>query len=300
MGCDAHVLKNFIIRFTKGKESKIDEVNKLGQILYEIVKVNAPYLVDRIEDAEVRNDIEELVDFNGKIEYNILNEARLLSATENIDKTIITSSLMRRYQIGEQKANDLLKNIDFEKYIRAINNDFEKLDFTQVNFRFQIPISLAVLTHITRHRTHDILIPDFVPVHNLEYYKIPPTIKDVEGFKEIFKRNWKEYNWFVSHGCRLEDLVYFHLSGNMVNIVTNMNGKALQWFCRLRRCNKAQWEIRGIANQMQKLVSEKSEYFSKILAPDCEVLRTCQEGKESCGKLEILLAKDNKLENTYV
>jgi len=104
----------------------------------------------------------------------------------------------------------------------------------------------------------------------------------------------------MEQGCKAEDLVYFHLSGNMVNIVTNMNGKALAWFCRLRRCNKAQWEIHNIANQMQKLVSEKSEHFSKILAPDCEVFRTCQEGRESCGKLEVLLEMDRKVMGTQM
>ena len=94
-------------------------------------------------------------------------------------------------------------------------------------------------------------------------------------FDKIFERNAQVYEELRNKGVREEDLVYLHLSGNMVNIVTNMDGKTLAWILRLRRCNKAQWEIRQIADQMQQLVSEVSHYYPQILGPDCEVKNIC-------------------------
>lgn len=303
MGCDARVLKNIIIRLTKGKESKISEVKELGNILYEIVKKHVPYLVSSIELAKVDSSIENyLKEKSIKPNYNILEKVSLLSYTKDVDQTIIISSLMRIYQVDEKEARRMLNKLTKEDsnfisgYIKAINNDFEKLDFTQVNFRFQIPISFAVLTHLTRHRTHDLLIPDFVPVNNLDYYKTPASIKKFNDqyFNNVFKKNKEIYEYFKKQGICDEDLIYFHLSGHMVNVVTNMNGKTLGWITRLRRCTKAQWEIRNISDQLYKLVSEKSEYFSKILGPDCEVKCFCSEGKESCGKIDLIVKKVNK------
>ena len=187
------------------------------------------------------------------------------------------------YEIAEKIYEEKIKDdINYQKdLMKTINEDFDRLPLTQVNFDFQIPVSLAVLTHITRHRTHDILVPDFVPIGNLNYYLTPPTIKKNanEYFEEIFKTNVKVYEKFKKMGVRDEDLIYFYLSGNLVNIATNMDGKTLAWILRLRTCNKAQWEFRNIANQMKELVGEVSTYFSEILGPDCVVKGYCPEGK---------------------
>ncbi|MCL2740380.1 MAG: FAD-dependent thymidylate synthase [Oscillospiraceae bacterium] len=293
MGCDARVLKNIIIRFTKGKESAIAEVRELGEVLKKIAEESAPYLIDIIDNATPKFIIDKMA----KVDYNIIDEVKLLSHTPDVDNAIITSSLMRTCQLDEAQAAAMMAGMDAEEYINEINEDFEQLDFTQVNFRFQIPISLAVLTHITRHRTHDILVPDFLPINNLEYFKTPPSIKNVAEFKEIFAKNKAVYDWFVAGGAAPEDLVYFHLSGNMVNIVTNMNGKALAWICRLRRCTKAQWEMRDIANQFYKLAAGKCEHYAKVLAPDCETKKFCGEGKESCGRLEVILNREKVAES---
>lgn len=300
MGFDAHVVKNLIVRFTKGKESKIDELRELGERLLEIVKERASYLLDSIDKAEINQGIREKID--EKIEtpdYEILDGVKLINYTKNIDRTIFTSALMQTYKISSSDALKIYKQVisKDDKYqtelMKTIGLDFDRLPLTQVNFQFQVPISYAVLTHITRHRTHDILVPDFVPIGNLRYYKIPPKAeKQFKGyFSLIFERNVQVYEELRNMGVRQEDLIYFHLSGNMVNIVTNMDGKTLAWILRLRRCNKAQWEIRGIADQMQQLVSEVSHYYPQILGPDCEVKGICLEGKESCGKVKHLQKK---------
>ena len=87
---------------------------------------------------------------------------------------------------------------------------------------------------------------------NLDNYMIPDSIKanHEDEYREIFKNNKLMMEYFKEQGVREEDLVYFYLSGNACNIYTTMNGRMLEWFSRMRTCNKAQWAIKKIADQM--------------------------------------------------
>lgn len=298
MGIDAHVFKNLIVRLTKGKESNIAELRELGEKLYEIMEQYVPYLKNIIDKAEVPNKdlvAELLDDYVDDSSYEILGNVELLSASNDVDKQILLSTLMRVYGFDYNKAlayyekvlaNDLELQKELMKKILVNGKD----ELKQVNFRFQVPISLAVLTHITRHRTHDLMVPDFVPVRDLTKYKTPASVsaKAKEKYDEIYRINQEMYEKFKNAGVCDEDLIYFYLAGNMLNIVTNMDGATLSHIARLRICTKAQWEIRGILTQMRDLVREVAPVYATILGPDCEVFRECHEGKESCGKIKVL------------
>ena len=52
MGVNTHVLKNMIIKFTKTKYAKIQEVRELGEKLYEIAKEKVPYIIPAIDAVE--------------------------------------------------------------------------------------------------------------------------------------------------------------------------------------------------------------------------------------------------------
>lgn len=306
MGMDAHVVKDLVIKFTKTKYAHIDEVREFGEKLYDIVKVNMPYLVDVIEkyDASKADSVDEFLD--EKVEnrtYEVLDKPKLISHTNHVDDVILASALMRRYQYTFEEAVDTIakisvKNPDFkEELMKKIAFDGDKLELTQVNFQFQVPLSWAILTHLTRHRTHHILVPDFVPVGDLMQYKTPPIIKGkcASKYDEIFEQNKAMYDKFKEAGVRDEDLVYFTLSGNMVNVVTNMDGKTLAHILRLRECTKAQWETRDMAVGMHKEITENvpdAKYFDRVLGPTCVTQGICNEGKECCGRILALQKKE--------
>ena len=88
-----------------------------------------------------------------------------------------------------------------------------------------------------------------------------------------------------------EDLIYFYLGCQMLNVMTTINGRTAQWICRLRCCNKAQWQIRNIAKEMAKQIKEVSPLFGKGLGATCVTDFICNEGKESCGLIQSLLEK---------
>ncbi len=299
MGIDAHTLKDMIVKFTKTKYANIQELKEFGERLYEIAKIKVPYIIEEID--KIKPKYEDNVDVylaqNIKNrEYKILTAPKLLNSTTNVDDAILISAIMRRYQYDYEYATRVYqelcrKNPNFKlELMQKIAFESDQLELTQASFEFQIPLSFAVLTHLTRHRTHDIVIPDFVPIVDLLQYKTPPKIKNIcqEEFHKVFELNNEMYHHFKEdYGVCEEDLIYFILSGNMVNIVTNMNGKTVKHILGLRECTRAQWETRDMAIGMHKEIDTlpDAQIFSKVLGPTCTTQGYCKEGKRSCGRI---------------
>lgn len=68
-------------------------------------------------------------------------------------------------------------------------------------------------------------------------------------------------------------------------IVVTMNVRSLFNFFRHRCCNRAQWEIRDVANEMLKLCLQVAPHIFKHAGPSCVVTGKCPEGKMTCGKI---------------
>lgn len=305
MGMDAHTLKDLIIKLTKTKYSEITELNELGSELYNICKESIPYVCESVDNTkkDTNDYTQDILDKHiTNKDYKVINKPTLLSYTYDIDNKIIASAIMRRYQFDYIRALNIAKQLDNEtkkKIIKSIGNSKDKLELTSVNFTYQVPISFAVLTHLTRHRMHDVITPDFAPVVNLGEYKVPPKVKSIclDEYNKVFLENKKMYEHFKNdYNIREEDLVYFTLSGNMVNVVTNINGKTLKHILSLRECNKAQWEIREVVKGMHnelKSINEASIYET-LLGPSCETDLYCKEGRECCGKIDAILKRELK------
>lgn len=297
MGIDAHTLLDMIIKFTKTKYAKIKEVNELGNKLYEIASIYTPYLIPYIDLVPVNyNDsVDEYL--AGKIErenYKILDRVKLLNSSNNIDDTILASAIARRYEYDYDKSLELYKKVfdndDIKlEFMKHIAFDSDKLELSQVNFTFQIPVSYAVLTHFERHRTYKFLLDDFTHVDSMQYKK-PPRIK-AEDYSSSFIDSNNIKDLFKKYGVRDEDLIYFTLAGNMTNIVANMDGWTVRHILELRECTKAQWETRAIAHDIHKEIDnlKHAKIYSKILGSTCMTQGICNEGKESCGKIKLFL-----------
>ncbi len=306
MGLDARQLEKMIISYKYGPLSKIQEINEFGNKLYEIAKQYIPYLVEGIEKQEKSEEdpFEYMENVKSRPEIKIQEKAKLVSYTPNPDDIILKSSIMYHYQCSEKEAENILEEsgkIDSkykQKSMNIILHKPENRELEQVSFTFQIPISLSILTHITRHRMHSLLVPEFLPMWNMNNYIIPATIKQNDELEKIFKeaqvKNVKVYEEFKEDGVAQEDLIYFYLGCQMLNIVTTMNGRTLQWILHLRCCNKAQWQIRKIANEMASQVKEVAPLLGKGLGPTCITDLYCNEGRESCGLIDKLLEKANK------
>lgn len=306
MGLDGTSLVRMILKLTKGKCSKITELKELGEKLYETAKVRAPYIIELVEkeNAKPYSEIDQILNkINVAKDYELVDEPVMISHTKDIDETLFVNALARIYSLEYDKAREIynqqiIDNDELKKSLmKAIFEDSEHEDLKQINLRFQLGIPFAILTHYTRHRRLSLSIPDFFPNVDLTKYITPPSIKNSQMndfYHDVFKKNLDMYRKFKNLGICSEDLVYFTLSGNAVNVIINFDGEAFRWICRLRECSKAQWCIRQGVTKMHKEVSKVSKYFASNLGPDCVTKHFCGEGKESCGRINNILEKMKK------
>ena len=305
MGCDANELLNMTSDMLYGSISHIDEVHELGEKLATMIKKYVPYLeraLNNEQDKEYYNDtLGFLDDLVKKVDINkasLLDKVYMTDYTTDLDLKVLVSTLMARYQYSYDEAEKLLHQlVDCNKNIKrdimkSILRKKNQRELEQATYTFQIPISLAVLTHLTRHRMHSLMIPDFTSF-NLENYITPETVASnhKNEYDEIFANNKSMRDYFKSQGVRDEDLIYFLLSGNACNVTTTMNARNLEWISRMRCCNKAQWEIRNIANQMVDYAKEVSPLIGECLGPTCQVLGYCPEGKDSCKNRGVVIKR---------
>ena len=308
MGLDARELEKLIISLVSGHLSKINDLKDFGNELLSITREYVPYLTDSIDKEMEKNtddtSFKYLEDLCPRPEIKVIDKPKLISYTPDSDDVIINSSIMYHYQCDKNTANSIVekainKDSSFkEKFMNIILNKNESRELEQVQFTFQIPISLSILTHLTRHRTHSLLIPEFTPLWDFNNYITPATIsanKDcLKLYTEAVKKNIQVLEEFKSAGVIEEDLVHFYLGCQMLNVVTTLNARTAQWICRMRCCNKAQWQIRNIAKEIARQIKDVSPLLGRGLGSTCVTDLVCNEGKECCGLINTLLSQNNK------
>ena len=89
-----------------------------------------------------------------------------------------------------------------------------------------------------------------------------------------------------------EDARFVLPNASETKMVMTMNARELLHFFSLRCCYRAQWEIREVAWQMLKLVSQVAPNLFEKAGPNC-IGSGCTEGVKSCGRqAEVRKMKD--------
>lgn len=71
--------------------------------------------------------------------------------------------------------------------------------------------------------------------------------------------------------------------GCQTRLFVTMNARELFHFFNLRCCNRAQWEIRKMADLMLFKVRDVAPHIFRKAGPPC-LVGPCPEGKMSCGR----------------
>ena len=82
----------------------------------------------------------------------------------------------------------------------------------------------------------------------------------------------------------IEDARFVLPNACTTKMIVTMNARSLQNFFRHRCCNRAQWEIRELAERMRALCVEAAPHLFRHAGPPC-LSGPCPEGKMSCGKM---------------
>lgn len=230
-------------------------------------------------------------------EFSIASAAKLCYSPSSISEL--------RDNLTEEKASqfvDMLSTIGHESPIE------------HASFTFGIEgVSRALLAQITRHRMASFSVKSQRYVHEGSFeYVTPPEIENIPEAKAIYDEimaedqakydklteilKEKHIKTFLSEGLdektatkqaekkAIEDARFVLPNACETQMIMTMNARSLMNFFKHRCCNRAQWEIRDVANQMLELVLEVAPNLFKNAGPAC-VSGKCPEGKMTCGKM---------------
>ena len=240
-------------------------------------------------------------------------KVELLEHTPNPERVIAAAAKLCYSPVG---VDDILGKMTPEKsesFIDMLTEIGHESPVEHVTFTFAIEgVSRSLLAQITRHRlaSYSVQSQRYVAKENFEYI-IPPEIEKIPAAKELFieamendRETYRKLNDILSkvHEERLldmgkdeaeaskaakkkaqEDARYVLSNACDTKIIVTMNVRSLYNFFKLRCCERAQWEIRALAEEMLKLVKKVSPILFKNAGPSC-VKGKCTEGNMSCGK----------------
>lgn len=141
------------------------------------------------------------------------------------------------------------------KSLRAALASGHESVLEHVSFTFRIEgLSRAALAQLTRHRlaSFDVESQRYVKLEDVRMV-MPDSIARSEFLQEAevcLTGSMDLYKRMVAAGIPPEDARYVTPQAVVTNLLVTMNARELRHFFRLRCCNRAQWEIRGVADAM--------------------------------------------------
>lgn len=236
----------------------------------------------------------------------------LVSHTPEPEKVIASAAKLCYSKVG---AEEILEGLTDEK----VNNFLDMLvsmghesPIEHVSFTFAAEGVSRVLTHqLVRHRiaSYSQQSQRYVKLDQFEFI-MPPSISGNDEAKDLFIKIMEEdqnaynkitdilykahYEKLIQEGkneksaarlaekTSIEDARYVFPNACETKIVFTMNARTLMHFFRHRCCQRAQWEIRELADKMLELVKETAPILFKNAGPNC-LKGTCPEGSMSCG-----------------
>ena len=217
-------------------------------------------------------------------------EVKLLRHTPEPEKTVAMSARLCYSPIGAAQLEEKMSDEQAAKLVRKLVEMGHFSTLEHVTFTFAIEGVSRVLTHqLVRHRiaSYSQQSQRYVKEHDFETI-MPPTIAARPEAKARFEQLMTDiqtmYNEFTEEfGIPAEDARYVLPNAAETKIVATFNVRSLMNFFSLRCCNRAQWEIREVAEQMLALVKPIAPTIFAKAGPGC-VSGPCPEGRMTCGK----------------
>lgn len=164
-----------------------------------------------------------------------------------------------------------------------------------VSFTFAVEgVSRTLLAELTRHRIASFSVQSqrYVSMAEGFGYIVPPSIEALgpEAVKEYAQQMETIQGWYVGWQQRLgndgekanQDARFVLPGACETRLIFSMNARELLHFFALRCCQRAQWEIRAMAEEVLALAYEAAPALFEMAGPGC-VAGACPEGKRTCG-----------------
>ncbi len=239
----------------------------------------------------------------------------LLAHTPDPERTVAFAAKLCYSSSGIEDLRDGLTEEKISSFVKMLADMGHESPIEHVSFTFGIEgVSRACTHQLVRHRlaSYSQKSQRYVTEGAFEYI-VPPEIADNKEALELFKATMdadqkaydelaallkeKHTKTFLAQGLdeksasrmaekkAIEDARFVLPNACETKIVVTMNARTLMNFFHHRCCNRAQWEIKEVADLMLKEVSAVAPNLFKNAGPSC-VSGACPEGKMTCGKIK--------------
>lgn len=194
-------------------------------------------------------------------------------------------------------ASEILKDMTEDKAGRLTrmvvkNNHHSTIE--HVSFTFAIEgISRACSHQLVRHRiaSYSQQSQRYVKANSFKQKLIVPnSIKVDQRANAIFRYVTDiiadGYNELLLLGIPAEDARFILPNAADTKIVVTMNARSLLHFFEERCCQRAQWEIRELANMMLAECRKVAPVLFEKAGPSCVAKGFCKEGNHGCGRMK--------------
>ncbi len=223
----------------------------------------------------------------------------LLRHTPEPEEVVAMAAKLCYSPANVEELKDKIEAKDQTAFVEKLATIGHLSPIEHVTFTFGIEgISRACSHQLVRHRvaSYSQQSQRYVREESFDYI-VPPSIREVPEARQEFEQFMAEAQAkYTAILKRLEargltgeagnqDARYILPNAAETKIVVSMNARELLHFFRVRCCNRAQWEIRAMAERMLDLVKNIAPTIFGKSGPGC-LYAACPEGKMTCGKIE--------------
>lgn len=236
----------------------------------------------------------------------------LIAHTPEPEKVIASAAKLCYSSSDIESLMNGLTTDKIESFIKKLTELGHQSPLEHCSFTFGIEGVSRSLTHqLVRHRiaSYSQKSQRYVTEGQFEYI-IPPEIENIPEAKELFiktmecdqmiydnlvkilkEKHFQTIREYESNNKKaeqmaekqaIEDARFVLPNACETKIITTMNIRTLLHFFEERCCNRAQWEIRQMADTMLDICKGVSPNFFKKAGASC-VRGKCKEGKMCCG-----------------
>lgn len=217
----------------------------------------------------------------------------LITHTPNPSEVVSTAARLCYSSVGIEEIAEHTASTDNKNYIEMLMGMGHKSPFEHVTFAFGIEgISRACSHQLVRHRiaSYSQKSQRYVDESGVQFI-LPESIEANKSamivYRDVMNHIASAYTELTENfGIPKEDARFVLPNACETKIIVTMNARSLFNFFKHRCCNRAQWEIRAVANEMYRLCMDVAPEIFKNAGPTCVTEGRCHEGKMTCGKMK--------------
>ena len=218
----------------------------------------------------------------------------LLRHTLSPEETIALSAKLCYSKSTIEDLKEKISQKDQSAFIEKLMGMGHESVLEHVTFSFGVEgVSRVLLAQLTRHRIASFSVQSqrYVSYENGFGFIMPDSIAALgeEAVQQYQKQMDTIESWYKKKKKKLgkgeksnEDARFVLPNACETRLVVTMNVRELRHFFSLRMCNRAQWEIRKMAEEMFRICFNTAPALFMDAGPAC-IRGKCPEGEKTCG-----------------